>query len=187
MFEAQAVRPLGHRRQVLLFLVAILVPCLVLVGLSVHMIGQEQELAEKRRTDERRHLLEQVRQELLARLELITLEEVDTLSKLGEVSRPASYRNPAVVFVGWMEGKKLVLYLGYAKPVEYAAPEGIQLAVDSPTRIVVSGIDRILVGEVANSIRSFRKPEPYKGKGIRYEGEYVRKKAGKAAVGSATG
>jgi large subunit ribosomal protein L6 len=86
-----------------------------------------------------------------------------------------------------MEGKKLVLFLGYAKPVEYTAPEGIQLAVDSPTRVVVRGIDRVLVGEVAHSIRAFRKPEPYKGKGIRYEGEYVRKKAGKAAVGSATG
>lgn len=103
------MRPLGHRRQVLLFLVAILVPCLVLVGLSVRMIGQEQELADKRRTDERRHLLEQVRQELLARLEFITLEEVDALSRSGEVSRPAVYRNPAVVFVGWMEDDKLVL------------------------------------------------------------------------------
>jgi large subunit ribosomal protein L6 len=86
-----------------------------------------------------------------------------------------------------MDGKKLVLFLGYAKPVEYTAPDGIQLAVESPTRIVVSGIDRVLVGEVAHSIRAFRKPEPYKGKGIRYEGEYVRKKAGKSAVGSASG
>ena len=86
-----------------------------------------------------------------------------------------------------MDGQKLILFLGYAKPVEYTAPAGIQLAVESPTKIVVSGIDRVLVGEVAHSIRAFRKPEPYKGKGIRYEGEYVRKKAGKAAVGSASG
>ncbi|MBN1504879.1 MAG: 50S ribosomal protein L6 [Candidatus Eisenbacteria bacterium] len=86
-----------------------------------------------------------------------------------------------------MDGQKLVLFLGYAKPVEYTAPAGVQLAVESPTKVVVSGIDRVLVGEVAHAIRSFRKPEPYKGKGIRYEGEYVRKKAGKAAVGSASG
>jgi len=86
-----------------------------------------------------------------------------------------------------MDGQKLILFLGYAKPVEFTAPAGIQLAVESPTKIVVSGIDRVLVGEVAHSIRAYRKPEPYKGKGIRYEGEYVRKKAGKAAVGSASG
>ena len=85
-----------------------------------------------------------------------------------------------------MDGTKLILFLGYAKPVEYTAPDGIQLAVESPTKIVVRGIDRVLVGEVAHSIRAFRKPEPYKGKGVRYEGEYVRKKAGKAAVGSAS-
>ena len=86
-----------------------------------------------------------------------------------------------------MDGTKLILFLGYAKPVEYVPPDGVQLAVESPTKIVVSGIDRVLVGEVAHSIRAFRKPEPYKGKGVRYEGEYVRKKAGKAAVGSASG
>jgi large subunit ribosomal protein L6 len=86
-----------------------------------------------------------------------------------------------------LDGKKLILFLGYAMPVEYHAPDGIQIAVESPTRVVVSGIDKILVGEVAHAIRAFRKPEPYKGKGIRYEGEYVRKKAGKAAVGSASG
>ncbi len=86
-----------------------------------------------------------------------------------------------------MEGEKLVLFLGYATPVEYHAPKGVEVAVESPTRIVVSGIDKILVGEAAHAIRAFRKPEPYKGKGIRYEGEYVRKKAGKAAVGSGTG
>jgi len=86
-----------------------------------------------------------------------------------------------------MEDKKLVLHLGFAKPVEYIAPSGIQISVESPTRITVGGIDKVLVGQVAANIRGFKKPEPYKGKGIRYEGEYVRKKAGKAAVGAAGG
>jgi large subunit ribosomal protein L6 len=86
-----------------------------------------------------------------------------------------------------MEGKKLILHLGFSKPVEYIAPAGIQISVESPTRIVVGGIDKVLVGQVAADIRAFRGPEPYKGKGIRYEGEYVRKKAGKAAVGAAGG
>jgi large subunit ribosomal protein L6 len=84
-----------------------------------------------------------------------------------------------------MEGKKLILFLGFAKPVEYVAPAGIQISVESPTRVVIEGIDKVLVGQVAADIRAFRSPEPYKGKGIRYEGEYVRKKAGKAAVGAA--
>jgi len=84
-----------------------------------------------------------------------------------------------------MEGKKLVLYLGFAKPVEFAPPAGIQITVESPTRVDVGGIDRVLVGQVAADIRALKRPEPYKGKGIRYVGEYVRKKAGKAAVGAA--
>jgi len=86
-----------------------------------------------------------------------------------------------------LEGKKLILFLGFAKPVEFFAPSGIQISVDSPTKIVVAGMDKVLVGQVAADIRDFKGPEPYKGKGIRYEGEYVRKKAGKAAVGAAGG
>jgi large subunit ribosomal protein L6 len=68
--------------------------------------------------------------------------------------------------------------------VEFRAPEGIEFEVPAPNRIVVRGIDKQLVGETAAKIRMVRKPEPYKGKGIRYEGEYVRKKAGKAAKGA---
>jgi len=86
-----------------------------------------------------------------------------------------------------LEGKKLVLFLGFAKPVEFVAPAGIQISVESPTRIVIGGIDKVLVGQVAADIRALKRPEPYKGKGIRYEGEYVRKKAGKTAVGAAGG
>ena len=80
-----------------------------------------------------------------------------------------------------LQGNKLVLALGYSHPVEMNAPDGIDFEVPQPTRIVVRGISKQAVGEVAANIRKQRPPEPYKGKGIRYEGEYVRKKAGKAA------
>jgi len=80
-----------------------------------------------------------------------------------------------------MEGKKLVLQLGYSHPIVFMPPAGIDIKVENPTRLVVSGADKALVGQIAADIRGFRPPEPYKGKGIRYEGEYVRRKAGKAA------
>jgi large subunit ribosomal protein L6 len=91
-----------------------------------------------------------------------------------------------IVGVGYramMKGSDLELALGFSHPVVIAAPPGIEFEVPQPTRITVRGIDKQLVGEVAAEIRKLRKPEPYKGKGIRYEGEYVRKKAGKAAKG----
>jgi len=74
----------------------------------------------------------------------------------------------------------LELALGYSHPVKYQAPEGVTFEVPAPTQIVVRGIDKQAVGQVAAEIRDFRKPEPYKGKGIRYKGEYVIRKAGKA-------
>jgi large subunit ribosomal protein L6 len=80
-------------------------------------------------------------------------------------------------------GKKLTLQLGYSHPIEYEPPAGISIQVESPTRLVVSGFDKGLVGQVAANIRGYRPPEPYKGKGIKYAGEYVRRKAGKAAGG----
>ena len=76
---------------------------------------------------------------------------------------------------------KLDLALGFSHPVNVQAPDGITFEVPSPTRIVVSGIDKEVVGQVAADIRKIRKPEPYKGKGIRYAGERVIRKAGKAA------
>ncbi|HVM11530.1 MAG TPA: 50S ribosomal protein L6 [Actinomycetota bacterium] len=82
-----------------------------------------------------------------------------------------------------LQGRDLELQLGFSHPVHVAAPDGIEFEVPAPTRIVVRGIDKQLVGAVAADIRKIRKPEPYKGKGVRYEGEYVRKKAGKAAKG----
>ncbi|MCJ7509438.1 MAG: 50S ribosomal protein L6 [Dehalococcoidia bacterium] len=79
-----------------------------------------------------------------------------------------------------MQGQKLVLQVGYSQPVEMAPPPGIILTVEGTNRVLVQGIDRELVGQVAANIRSVRSPDPYKGKGIRYQGERVRHKAGKA-------
>ncbi len=93
-----------------------------------------------------------------------------------------------VVGVGYraaMKGADLEVAVGYSHPVTVARPEGIEFEVPTPTQIVIRGIDKQAVGEMAARIRKIRKPEPYKGKGIRYEGEYVRKKAGKAAKGAA--
>jgi large subunit ribosomal protein L6 len=91
----------------------------------------------------------------------------------------------AIVGVGYraaMKGKDLEIQVGYSHPVVVPAPEGIEFEVPTPTQIVVRGNDKQQVGEVAANIRKIRKPEPYKGKGIRYENEYVRKKAAKGAA-----
>ncbi|HEY6008916.1 MAG TPA: 50S ribosomal protein L6 [Geobacteraceae bacterium] len=87
-----------------------------------------------------------------------------------------------IVGVGYkaaMEGAKLRLDLGYSHPIFYDAPIGIAIAVEKNTHVIVTGIDRQLVGQVAADIRKFRKPEPYKGKGVMYTGEVIRRKAGK--------
>ena len=81
-----------------------------------------------------------------------------------------------------VEGQNMTLRLGYSHSVPYVIPDGVQVAVDKGTRITVSGIDRAAVGHVAAVIRGFRKPDPYKGKGIRYRDEEVKLKPGKAAV-----
>ncbi|MGH3925761.1 MAG: 50S ribosomal protein L6, partial [Pseudonocardiaceae bacterium] len=75
----------------------------------------------------------------------------------------------------------LTFQLGYSHPIEVDAPEGITFEVPTPTKITISGADKQQVGQVAANIRALRKPEPYKGKGIRYEGEQIRRKSGKAA------
>jgi large subunit ribosomal protein L6 len=90
-----------------------------------------------------------------------------------------------IVGVGYranVEGQKVVFALGYSHPVEFKIPEGIKIAVDKQTRVVVSGIDRQKVGQVAAEILGLRKPDPYKQKGIRYVGEVLKKKAGKAGA-----
>jgi large subunit ribosomal protein L6 len=77
-------------------------------------------------------------------------------------------------------GEKLVLALGYSHPVEIDPPAGISFELETPLRLAVVGIDKELVGQIAARVRATRKPEPYKGKGVRYAGEKVRRKAGKA-------
>ena len=77
-------------------------------------------------------------------------------------------------------GEKLQLNLGYSHPIEIDPPAGITFELENPTRVAVLGIDKELVGQIAAQVRSTRKPEPYKGKGVRYAGEYIRRKAGKA-------
>jgi large subunit ribosomal protein L6 len=80
-----------------------------------------------------------------------------------------------------LKGKDLELALGYSHPVSIKAPDGIEFEVPQPTRVIVKGISKQAVGEIAANIRKQRPPEPYKGKGIRYEGEYVARKVGKRA------
>ena len=93
-------------------------------------------------------------------------------------------RNLEIVGMGYraaVNGGRLELQLGYSHPISMTPPAGITITSEAPTRISVRGIDKQLVGQVAANIRQYRKPEPYKGKGIRYEGEQVRRKAGKSA------
>lgn len=85
-----------------------------------------------------------------------------------------------VGFRAQSSGDKLILNVGYSHPVEIIAPEGIKFNVEENTKITVSGIDKNLVGQIAAKVRNVKKPEPYKGKGIRYSEEYIRRKAGKA-------
>jgi large subunit ribosomal protein L6 len=78
-----------------------------------------------------------------------------------------------------LQGKTLQMQLGFAHDITYTPPEGVVIATPKPTEIKISGIDPQVVGQVAAEIRSYRPPEPYKGKGVRYAGEYVRRKEGK--------
>jgi large subunit ribosomal protein L6 len=90
-----------------------------------------------------------------------------------------------IVGVGYranLDGNKVVLALGYSHPVEFKVPDGIKVAIDKQTHIVVSGIDRQRVGQIAAELRDLRRPDPYKQKGIRYTGEVLKKKAGKAGA-----
>jgi large subunit ribosomal protein L6 len=96
-------------------------------------------------------------------------------------------RKLELVGVGYraeMRGRRLQLALGYSHPILFVPPDGIKIEAPTQTNITVSGIDKELVGRVAAKIRSFRPPEPYKGKGVKYEGEVIRRKAGKAAAAS---
>lgn len=93
-------------------------------------------------------------------------------------------KNLEIKGVGWkaqMQGSKLVLNVGFSHPVEFVQPEGIKLECPSPTDITVSGIDKVLVGQVAADLRAIRVPEPYHGYGIRYKGEHIEHKEGKTS------
>ena len=96
----------------------------------------------------------------------------------------AGYRKPLeITGVGYraaLVGRKLQLNLGYSHPIEIDPPAGISFEVETPVKLAVVGIDKELVGEIAARVRATRKPEPYKGKGVRYAGEFIRRKAGKA-------
>ena len=135
-------------------------------------VAQEgEELVVKRPTDRGEHrALHGLTRSLVANmLEGVTDGYVRTLEIHG-----VGYR-------AQLKGKGLELALGFSHPVSIPAPDGIEFEVPQPTRVIVKGISKQLVGEVAATIRKQRPPEPYKGKGIRYEGEYVARKVGKRA------
>jgi len=131
----------------------------------------EGQILVERPTDERRHrALHGLTRTLVANMvEGVTTGFAKTLEIQG-----VGYRAAA-------KGKDLEVLVGFSHPVHVAAPDGITFTVETPTKIIVAGADKQKVGQIAADIRALRPPDPYKGKGIRYEGEYVRRKAGKAA------
>jgi len=104
------------------------------------------------------------------------------VANMGEGVSTGFQRKLEIQGVGYraqVQGRNLILNVGYSKPVDIAPPEGIQVAVEGNTNVTVSGVDKEIVGNTAAKIRAVRPPEPYKGKGIRYAGEVVRRKVGK--------
>ncbi|MCG8480340.1 MAG: 50S ribosomal protein L6 [Spirochaetales bacterium] len=81
-----------------------------------------------------------------------------------------------------VQGKSIMLNLGYSNPIEFVIPDGITAEADGPNKLVIKGIDKQLVGKVASEIRKIRPPEPYKGKGVKYEHEHIRRKVGKSGI-----
>ena len=131
---------------------------------------EENQVVVRRPSDEKRHrALHGLTRTLIANM-------VDGVTKGYE-------KQLEIVGVGYRatkQGSGINLAVGYSHPVEFKAPEGIELDVPKPTQIIVRGIDKEVVGQVAANIRAVRPPEPYRGKGIRYVNEHVRRKAGKA-------
>jgi len=123
----------------------------------------------------------------------------DKLAALHGLTRALAFNAITGVSEGWKKELDIVgigyraeskngiatFHLGYSHPIEYMLPDGVEVAVDKQTHLVVSGIDKQAVGQVAANIRSLRPPEPYKNKGVRYTGESLRKKVGKAGAGGA--
>ncbi|MCH7908244.1 MAG: 50S ribosomal protein L6 [Candidatus Hydrogenedentes bacterium] len=140
-------------------------PCI-----TVH-VG-EGEILVTRSTDQREHRAKHgLTRALINNMVLGTTQGFEKILEIQGVGYRAS-----------MQGKNLNLALGFSHPVTVEPPEGIELTVEGTNVIKVTGIDKQQVGQVAAQIRAWRKPEPYKGKGIRYRNEYVRRKAGKAGV-----
>lgn len=129
---------------------------------------------------------------------LVLEREHDRLAALHGLTRALAANAVAGVSTGWtreldivgigyraeVKGKFATFWLGYSHPIEFVLPDGVQMSVDKQTHVVVSGHDRQQVGQVAAMVRALRPPEPYKNKGIRYTGEKLRKKVGKAGAGS---
>jgi large subunit ribosomal protein L6 len=138
---------------------------------DMRIVIEDGELRVERPTDQREHRsLHGLTRSLIANM---VRGVTEGFTKVLEI-QGVGYRAAA-------KGKDLEVLVGYSHPVVVQAPEGIAFTVESPTRVIVAGSDKQLVGQVAADIRALRPPDPYKGKGIRYEGEYVRRKAGKAA------
>ncbi len=108
-----------------------------------------------------------------------TRARINSLVKGVSVGYSKSIELFGVGYKARMDGKNLVMSLGFSHDVPFETPEGITFVCETPTLIKVSGVDKQLVGQVAAEVRKYRKPEPYKGKGIRVDGEYVRRKEGK--------
>jgi len=108
-----------------------------------------------------------------------TRAQINSLVKGVSVGYSKSVELIGVGYKARMEGKNVVMSLGFSHDVPFETPKGITIACESPTVLKISGVDKQLVGQVAAEIRKYRKPEPYKGKGIRIDNEYVRRKEGK--------
>jgi large subunit ribosomal protein L6 len=140
------------------------------VAPELRIIREDGELRVERPSDEKRHReLHGLTRTLLNNMVI----GVTTGFRKGLEITGVGYRAQLV-------GTKLQLNLGYSHPIEIDPPSGVSFEIENPTRLAVVGIDKELVGHVAARIRSTRKPEPYKGKGVRYAGEVIRRKAGKA-------
>lgn len=141
---------------------------------EMRVVIEDGELRVKRPSDASRHrALHGLTRSLLANMVEGVTEGFERALEIHGVGYRAEKR-----------GTKIVLHVGYSHPVEIEARSGIEFEVESPRLVRVRGIDKQLVGQTAAEIRQVRPPEPYKGKGIRYQGEHVRRKAGKATAGA---
>lgn len=139
---------------------------------EITFVQEDEQLLVKRPSDDKKHrALHGLSRALIANMvEGVTNGYEKKLELVG-----VGYR-------AQLQGKKLVISIGFSHPVEVDPPEGIEFEVPAVTKITVKGIDKQLVGNTAAHIRAIRKPEPYKGKGIKYENEVIRRKAGKAGA-----